>query len=190
MSTKIRTLLTTILPLFIIILSIIGMIDAGYVTYEEFSGVIPVCGGGFDCGTVLDSKWAKIGPVPVSLFGIFFYITIFSLGILQYLAVPFPKSIRSFIKKFTKENLHFISKNAFLGKKFNWFFAELSWQKIAYMLSKFGFLFTIYLVSIMAFVLQAWCLYCLISAITTTFIFISLSTLTYLEFSSQSTKNQ
>lgn len=176
MTTTLRTQLISFFTLLVIGVSMIGIADSGYVTYEEFSGKIPVCGAGFDCGTVLQSKWAKIGPVPVSAFGLVFYASIFSLGILEYLAVPFPNKL--FQKKF-----------AFMQKlpKIGFFFNEITWQKKAFLLSIAGMLFTIYLVFIMAFVLNAWCLFCLISAASTTTIFISQSILTYLHHTNSTT---
>lgn len=173
MTTVLRTKLITFLTLCVIVVSMIGLADSAYVTYEEFSGKIPVCGAGFDCGTVLKSKWAKIGPVPVSAFGMVFYATIFTLGILEYLAVPFPN--KTFKKKFPQ--IQSFLKNL---PKIGFFFDEITWQKKAFLLSIAGMLFTIYLVSIMAFVLNAWCLFCLISAASTTTIFLSQSFLTYL----------
>jgi len=177
MTTTLRTQLISFLTLLVIGVSMIGIADSGYVTYEEFSGKIPVCGGGFDCGTVLQSKWAKIGPIPVSAFGMLFYATIFTLGILEYLAVPFPNKI--FKKKFPQ--IHTFLKNL---PKIGFYFDEITWQKKSFLLSIAGMLFTIYLVSIMAFVLNAWCLFCLISAASSTTIFISQSVLTYLHHTS------
>lgn len=74
--------MTSLLQLLIIFLSMIGIADAGFITYEELMGVTPVChvGSIFDCGAVLDSPWAHIGPVPLSVLGLGFYSTMFLIG--------------------------------------------------------------------------------------------------------------
>lgn len=135
--------LAPILILAMVILSIVGMADAGYVTYEEFAGKPVVCGAGFDCGAVLQSKWSKIGPIPVSLLGLGYYATVFVLAIATFL----------------EKDLVVQVKPAFTNR----FLLTL--------LTSLGFLFSLYLLSLMAFVIQAWCLYCLISATTSSLLF-------------------
>ncbi|NCS96970.1 MAG: hypothetical protein GW762_00050, partial [Candidatus Pacebacteria bacterium] len=53
----------TVLLLLHVILPIIGIVDSSFITYEEIMGIVPPCGNGFDCGAVLTSKYAHIGPV-------------------------------------------------------------------------------------------------------------------------------
>jgi len=130
----------TIFSLPLIILSMFGIADAGYITFEEFAGITPQCQNipGFDCGAVLDSAWAHIGPFPVSMLGLLFYLTIFALAA-AHLVLP---------------SIH---KNA------------------TYLLSAAataGFLFTLFLVYLQAFIIGAFCFYCMISAVTSTLIFI------------------
>jgi uncharacterized membrane protein len=127
-----------------VVLPIVGILDAGYITYEKFAGRVPVCSAYFDCGKVLGSQWASIGPIPVSLLGVGFYVTLFILGVLLFLE---------------KENI-----TAF-GKK-------LRITSLLHFFSALGFLFSLFLVFLMAFILQAWCLYCLVSAVNSTLIFI------------------
>ncbi|MBP7842566.1 hypothetical protein KA017_01025, partial [Candidatus Woesebacteria bacterium] len=62
------------ISLLFIIFSLVGIADASYITYEKFSGVVPDCGPGFDCGAVLNSKWSSIGPIPLSLLGLAYYL--------------------------------------------------------------------------------------------------------------------
>src|SRR5476651_2042127 len=62
--------------LFFQLISLLGVIDAAYLTYEHYSGVIPPCGvGGFfnDCGKVLTSVYATPFGIPLALLGFFFY---------------------------------------------------------------------------------------------------------------------
>ncbi|KKP59859.1 MAG: Thioredoxin domain protein 2 [Candidatus Gottesmanbacteria bacterium GW2011_GWA1_34_13] len=59
-----------------IVLVILGVVDAGYLTWEHYAQVIPPCyiGGWFsDCGKVLTSQYAVILGVPLSLIGLVFY---------------------------------------------------------------------------------------------------------------------
>lgn len=132
--------MTVLSRVLLVILSLIGMADSGYITYEEFAGVVPRCipVAGFDCGLVLQSQWAHIGPVPLALLGFGFYSMIFLLS--SYLLVaPKPhKQVRTLL--------------AFLGT--------------------FGFLFSLYLFYLQAVVLQAFCIYCLVSACTCVGIFL------------------
>jgi uncharacterized membrane protein len=165
-----KTQVIAILSLLTIIISIIGLADSGYVTYEKFSGVIPACGAGFSCDTVLTSDYAYFGPIPISVFGFLFYGAMFILGIFHYLDLPlittdlYKKKI-AFLKKNT-------SKKTFEKVQLLHTYLQTEpWQFIAFLLSIAGFLFTLYLVFIMAFILKAWCLFCIISATSSTSLF-------------------
>lgn len=131
--------MTVISRVLLVFLSIVGMVDAGYITYEEFAGVVPKCLpiAGFDCGLVLQSQWSHIGPIPLSLLGLGFYATVFLISSYLLVIAQPHKLARTVL--------------AFLGTT--------------------GFLFSLYLIYIQAVILQAFCTYCLISAITSTLIF-------------------
>jgi uncharacterized membrane protein len=133
------------LSLAIIVFSLIGIVDAGYITYEKFLGQIPPCQTAFKCETVLTSKWANIGPIPLSVLGIVFYSAMLLLGIANYLELPELK----------------------LGKK------KIEVVHLLALLGVFGFLFSMYLVFLMGVILHAWCLYCLISAANCVILFIT-----------------
>ncbi|NCO12570.1 MAG: dihydroorotate dehydrogenase (quinone) [Candidatus Pacebacteria bacterium CG_4_10_14_3_um_filter_34_15] len=141
-----------ILSLLLIVLSIIGIADSSYITYEKIAGYTPDCGAGFDCGTVLNSEWSSIGPIPLSLLGFVFYLTVFILSILNCLDFD--------LKKYLK----------------NGFLKLTTIQELILAATIFGALFSGYLVFIMAFVIHAWCKYCLISAFTSLSLFIVSST--------------
>ncbi len=143
----------TILSLLLVVLATLGILDAGYITYEKLTGATPVCRPGFDCGEVLNSPWASIGPIPLSLLGLLYYMTVFSLGIINYMQVD--------IKK-----LPIIKKILIKGK-------PLTIKQIIMGVTTFGFIFSMYLVSLMAFIIQAWCLYCLFSAMTSSLLFVT-----------------
>jgi uncharacterized membrane protein len=71
----------------IILLSVLGFLDAGYLTYEHYRFVIPPCSlhAWFsDCGAVLTSHYSTLFGVPVSALGVLYYIAVLlvSFGLL------------------------------------------------------------------------------------------------------------
>lgn len=126
----------TFLALVLVFLSILGVFDAGYITYTRISGTIPECRPPFACDTVLKSAWSSVGPIPLSVLGLCFYISIFMLSILAVLELP----------------------KISIGKH------SIAVPSLILLLGMFGAVFSLYLVFVMGVVLQAWCLYCLLSA--------------------------
>lgn len=60
----------------LLLLSILGLLDALYLTYEHYMGVIPPCGEPSffsDCGKVLTSVYATPFGIPLALIGVIFY---------------------------------------------------------------------------------------------------------------------
>lgn len=74
-----------VLPL--VVLSLLGILDAGYLTYNKINNIIPPCSPGFACETVLSSPWANIGPIPLSVFGLVYYAFLFILTSLTLMEV-------------------------------------------------------------------------------------------------------
>jgi uncharacterized membrane protein len=71
------------LTIAIIVLCLLGIGDAGYLTYVHYEGLKVVClSGGGGCETVQASRYAKIGGLPVAVLGLAGYI-----GILGSLAI-------------------------------------------------------------------------------------------------------
>src|SRR3989338_9501936 len=144
----------TFLSLVIVSLAIIGILDAGYITYDKVWGITPRCGFGFECGRVLNSQWASVGPIPLSAIGLVYYLTILSLAAANFLEFPLIKVVITH-----------------LSQIFNWPWSGQIFRKIGNLsalrvmtyLTSLGLAFSIYLIGIMAFVIQSWCLYCLIS---------------------------
>jgi uncharacterized membrane protein len=58
------------------VLSIIGLGVAIYLTYVHYSGTKPACTAGESCLKVQTSQWSKVGGVPVALIGLIGYIGI------------------------------------------------------------------------------------------------------------------
>ncbi len=129
----------------------LGIADAGYLTYEKLAGIVPPCGTGFQCETVLTSTYASIGPVPLSAFGLGYYATVFLLAILHFIEFDFSKA--SFLQKTQVKKSNPID--------------------LLQIVTLFGLLFSAYLIFLMGVVLQAWCFYCLLSAIISTLLFIT-----------------
>ncbi len=126
-----------LLGLFIVIVAFLGILDATYVTYQESQGIIPPCTPPFSCGQVLESKWSHIGPVPISAIGVLYYSFVFGFGVVLFLGtriIHYPKKVSVYV------------------------------EDLLLTFTSCGLLFSMYLIFIMAFVLQAWCLYCLLSA--------------------------
>ena len=54
----------------------VGLLDAGYLTYEHYSGNKVMCTLIHGCDQVLNSQYATVFGVPIALFGVVFYLTI------------------------------------------------------------------------------------------------------------------
>lgn len=63
----------------LLFLSLVGLADAGYLTYEHYAKIIPPCAIGslFDCGTVIKSSYGYIFNIPVSVWGVAHYSVLF-----------------------------------------------------------------------------------------------------------------
>jgi uncharacterized membrane protein len=66
----------------ILVLALIGVGIAGYLTYVHYAGLKVLCLSSGGCETVQASRYAKLGGVPVALLGLLGYI-----GILGTLAI-------------------------------------------------------------------------------------------------------
>lgn len=54
-----------------------GLVVASYLSYVELQGRLPYCGPLSGCETVALSEYARVGGVPVAIFGVFLSITLF-----------------------------------------------------------------------------------------------------------------
>jgi dihydroorotate dehydrogenase len=121
--------------LFILIL--IGFLDATYLTIEHYSNAIPPCTIHSilsDCGRVLRSPYALIGPIPLAVIGMVQYSLLFVWVIKRH-------------------------------------------ARLAILQSIIGFLASVYFVYLQLFVIRAICLYCFVSALVSTLIFVICITL-------------
>ncbi len=56
-----------------IVLAVVGLGVAAYLTYVHYEGIKPVCGLGGNCEKVQTSEWSKVAGVPVALLGLLGY---------------------------------------------------------------------------------------------------------------------
>jgi uncharacterized membrane protein len=59
-----------------IVLTVIGIGVASYLTYVHYAGIKPACTAGESCTKVQTSQWSKLAGVPVALIGLLGYIAI------------------------------------------------------------------------------------------------------------------
>lgn len=120
----------TIIYVVVAIVSLAGLADATYLSVQALTGETLGCGGSPDCFRVLGSSYARIGGIPVALFGMLAYFSAFTFA--TFAAFGFGRA-RTFLIP--------IVGAMFLG--------------------------TLWLLYVQAFLLHAYCRYCLFSAATT-----------------------
>jgi uncharacterized membrane protein len=60
----------------LIVLTLLGLAVASYVTYVHYAGIKPACTAGESCTKVQTSRYAEIEGVPVALIGLIGYVAI------------------------------------------------------------------------------------------------------------------
>lgn len=70
--------------IFLLVVALIGFVDASYLTIEHFQGRIPPCSITGGCEQVLTSSYSQIFGIPVSLMGAVFYLLVL-VGAFSYL---------------------------------------------------------------------------------------------------------
>lgn len=130
----------TVIPRWIVAsllaVSIIGFLDALYLTVKHYDGTGINCSLLNGCDTVTASQYSVIGGIPIALIGALYYVIIFLLLIAYFDS----------------------KKTGFLR-----FIAQFSLA---------GFAASLGLVFLQFFVIQAICLYCMVSAASSTIIFV------------------
>ena len=69
-----------ILYIVVAVVSLAGLADAAYLTVQTLTGETAVCGGSPDCFRVLGSSYARVGGIPLALFGTLAYFSVFSFA--------------------------------------------------------------------------------------------------------------
>jgi len=118
-------------PIVIAVLAFIGMVDALFLSIKRNAGPIP-CHVTHGCTDVLTSKYSEVAGIPLSWFGLAFYVTVLSLAVFAVFEEPVRPS----------------------GFPF----------RAIFYLSGIGLIISALLVGIQAFILKAFCEYCLLSA--------------------------
>jgi len=60
----------------LVVLALVGIGIAGYLTYVHYRGLSPICAINQGCEKVQSSRYAKVGGVPVPLIGLIGYVAI------------------------------------------------------------------------------------------------------------------
>ena len=63
------------------VLDVVGLLVAGYLSWVELGNGIPSCGPFHGCETVAMSSYARIGGIPVAVFGVILSVTLLMLAI-------------------------------------------------------------------------------------------------------------
>jgi uncharacterized membrane protein len=122
----------------------------------HFKHIIPPCSLAHGCETVLTSQYATIGPIPIALIGSAYYVilmTILSVSLQNRRELIIKNQVsRSEKKQKTSLNFEFIIHNSK---------TKISVKNILLTLTTLALFTSILLVGIQAFVLHAFCQYCL-----------------------------
>jgi len=124
------------LVLIFLLLALLGFLDAAYLTIGHYQNTEVYCPITGQCETVLNSRYAAIGGVPVALLGAVYYLALLILTLI-YLDSGRINALRLAI--------------------------ALTWA---------GFTASLVFVWLQLFVINAICFYCMVSATTSTLLFI------------------
>lgn len=126
-----------ILSSIFLILGFVGVLDASYITINDYRGTTLPCSVLKGCDVVTTSKYSRIGNIPVSLIGVGYYVALIVLAI-AYLD--------------TRKHIAL---------------------KAGIFLTSLGFLASGWFMYVQYSILKTFCLYCVISASTSTLLFAS-----------------
>lgn len=121
----------------VFVLAVIGFADAMYLTGVHYFGGEIACGEQGGCNQVTTSKYATIAGIPVSLFGVIYYLSALFIAVWW----------------FDKRN-------------------SLALNLILYLVVP-AFIMSVWFVYLMFFVINAICWWCLVSAGSTTILFLA-----------------
>lgn len=135
-----------LLPVFIMGLSVLGLVDAAFLTFKHYTGGDIKCFVVSGCDIVTSSQYSVLFDlIPLALMGVLFYFTALLLGFV--------------VSETNSKKLKFIL----------W-----TWSGL-------GVLSSLWFLYIQAFILEAYCSYCLVSIVNTILIFGIVSTILFLD---------
>jgi uncharacterized membrane protein len=135
-----------LLPVFIMGLSVLGLVDAAFLTFKHYTGGDIKCFVVSGCDIVTSSQYSVLFDlIPLALMGVLFYFTALLLGFV--------------VSETNSKKLKFIL----------W-----TWSGL-------GVLSSLWFLYIQAFILEAYCFYCLVSIVNTILIFGIVSTILFLD---------
>lgn len=122
----------------VIVLALIGFADSTFLLAKRLSGgPIPCVLGFTGCDTVSKSPYSVLFGIPLSAYGMVFYLSIGILGL-----------------------LYLDTKNAFFAR-------------LIFPVTILGFLSSAYFMYVQGFLIKAFCVYCILSAVISTVLFCS-----------------
>lgn len=124
------------IALVFLLLSLIGLIDAAYLTAKHYTGTPINCSFSNQCDKVTSSQYATAAGIPIALLGAIYYLAVFILSAI-------------YLDGKRKNVLIFIGR-----------------------LTIIGLLVSVWLIYLQLVVIKAICIYCVISAITSTLLFV------------------
>jgi uncharacterized membrane protein len=65
----------------LVVLDVVGLLIAGYLSVVEVGGGVPSCGPLKGCETVATSEYARIGGIPVAVFGVALSLILLTLAL-------------------------------------------------------------------------------------------------------------
>ncbi len=134
---KSSTNVSRLWPILFLVFGLIGLADATFLTAQKLTnGPLP-CGNAQACEIVTSSKYSTIGPVPISVLGVLYYLTVIIISLIIIDT------------------------------------GQEAWVKRLSIITWVGFLASLYLVYLMAFVIKAYCTWCLVSAGTSTLLWLT-----------------
>src|SRR3990167_7244175 len=74
-----RCLTNKLLIISLTFLSFASLLVSAYLTVEHFLGELPTCTILEGCEEVAKSKYSQVGPIPISLFGVFYFLLLLAL---------------------------------------------------------------------------------------------------------------
>lgn len=136
MNTLINKITPTLLIILIIVFSLVGFSDSLFLFMKKILGGPIPCFIGEGCDTVASSPYSNMFGIPLSLYGVTFYLLIGGCAL-----------------------LYLDTKKIFFGR-------------LLLPLTALGFLLSLYFIYVQKFLIGAFCVYCIISAIVSTILFV------------------